>query len=52
MLLNWDDHLSVLGDSPILMFPVKKVLNFEVNLTSHLVSTLPLTLYSLPVCSA
>ena len=53
MLLNQDDHLSVMGDSPILMFPVKKALqDFEVNLTTHLESTLPLTLQSLPACSA
>lgn len=24
MLLNQDDHLSVMADSPILMFPVKR----------------------------
>lgn len=24
MILNWDNHLSLMGDSPILMFPVKK----------------------------
>lgn len=34
MLLNQDGHLSVMGDSPILMFPVKKALqDFEVYLT-------------------
>lgn len=24
MILNWDNHLSLMRDSPILMFPVKK----------------------------
>lgn len=40
MLLKQDDHLSVVGDKPVLMFPVKMTLqNFEVKLTPYLDST-------------
>lgn len=53
MLLNQDDHLPVMADSPILMFPVKRALqDSEVNLTPHLESTFSLTLQSLPARSA
>lgn len=40
MLLNQDDHLSVMGDKPVLMFPVKETLqDLEVNLTPYLDSS-------------
>lgn len=39
MLLKQDDHLSVMGDKPVLLFPVKNLAEFEVNLTPYLDST-------------
>lgn len=41
MLLNQDDHLSVMGHNPILVFPVKKAFqDFEFNLTPPLAGNL------------